>query len=115
MSNTGISAYFRRRLEPTGAVLTSTDIDGVGDTPRNCAMLFNAHRLKLAVACVGLAASAASAQDARPASDELLVPGLSLSPVGARAIGPKVLPDVDLSAEVLFQILASEVAAQRGA
>lgn len=80
-------------------------------------MLFNAHRLKLAAACIGLAtaASAASAQDARPASDELLVPGLSLSPMGARAIGPKVLPDVDLSAEVLFQILASEVAAQRGA
>jgi len=91
-------------------------MDGVGDTPRNCAMLFNAHRLKLAAAWVGLAAavSAVSAQDAPPASDELLVPGLSLSPMG-RAIGPRALPNVDLSAEILFQVLASEVAAQRGA
>ncbi|ODS71437.1 MAG: hypothetical protein ABS43_20765 [Bordetella sp. SCN 67-23] len=91
-------------------------MDGVGDTPRNCAMLFNAHRLKLAAAWVGLATavSAVSAQDAPPASDELLVPGLSLSPMG-RAIGPRALPNVDLSAEILFQVLASEVAAQRGA
>ncbi|MBN9476462.1 MAG: tetratricopeptide repeat protein [Burkholderiales bacterium] len=79
-------------------------------------MLFNAHRLKLAAAWVGLATavSAVSAQDAPPASDELLVPGLSLSPMG-RAIGPRALPNVDLSAEILFQVLASEVAAQRGA
>jgi len=79
-------------------------------------MLFNAHRLKLAAAGVGLATavSAVSAQDARPASDELLVPGLSLSPMG-RAIGPRALPNVDLTAEILFQVLASEVAAQRGA
>jgi len=92
-------------------------MDGVGDTPRNCAMLFNAHRLKLAAACMGLAATAsvALAQADPPASDELLVPGLSLSPLGARSIGPKALPNVDLSAEILFQVLASEVAAQRGA
>ncbi|MEK7944410.1 tetratricopeptide repeat protein [Pigmentiphaga sp. YJ18] len=79
-------------------------------------MLFNAHRLKLAAAWVGLATavSAVSAQGAPPASDELLVPGLSLSPMG-RAIGPRALPNVDLSAEILFQVLASEVAAQRGA
>ncbi|RZS85320.1 tetratricopeptide repeat protein [Pigmentiphaga kullae] len=79
-------------------------------------MLFNAHRLKLAAAWVGLATavSAVSAQNAPPASDELLVPGLSLSPMG-RAIGPRALPNVDLSAEILFQVLASEVAAQRGA
>lgn len=79
-------------------------------------MLFNAHRLKLAAAWIGLATavSAVSAQNAPPASDELLVPGLSLSPMG-RAIGPRALPNVDLSAEILFQVLASEVAAQRGA
>lgn len=79
-------------------------------------MLFNVHRLKLAAAWVGLATavSAVSAQDAPPASDELLVPGLSLSPMG-RSIGPRALPNVDLSAEILFQVLASEVAAQRGA
>ena len=80
-------------------------------------MLFNAHRLKLAAACMGLAAAAsvAVAQTDAPASNELLVPGLHISPLSARSIGPKALPDVDLSAEILFQVLASEIAAQRGA
>ncbi|VCU68851.1 bacteriophage N4 receptor, outer membrane subunit [Pigmentiphaga humi] len=81
-------------------------------------MLFNVHRWKQAVAGMGLAAamSAAWAQSGAPSSsDELLVPGLNLSPLGGRAVVPKTLPDVDLSAEVLFQILASEIAAQRGA
>ncbi len=80
-------------------------------------MVFNAYRLKLAATCLGLAVggSIVQAQTAAPASDGLLVPGLSLAPRDGRSMGPRALPEVELSADILFQILASEVAAQRGA
>ena len=79
-------------------------------------MLSNTYRLKLAVISLGLMMlPMAYAQTDQP-SDGLLVPGLSVSPLEGRRSGSKAtLPSVELSGEILFQILASEVAAQRGA
>jgi tetratricopeptide (TPR) repeat protein len=82
-------------------------------------MLFYAHRLTLVVACLGLlgagtAARAQDTQDSQTTPGQLLVPGLSLSPLGSGPKGPRPLPNVELSGEVMFQILASEIAAQRG-
>lgn len=79
-------------------------------------MSLNAYRLKwIAALCAGLAiAPGVSAQGAAQ-PDGLLVPGLSMLAPAERPVGPKALPSVELSGEILFQILASEVAAQRGA
>lgn len=80
-------------------------------------MLSNKYRLKLAIISLGLMTlPMAYAQTVDQPGEGFLVPGLSVSPVEGRRGAPKAaLPSVELSGEILFQILASEVAAQRGA
>ena len=80
-------------------------------------MLSNTYRRKLAALGLGLLAStmAFAQSGGEEPSDGFLVPGLSVSPQGPRTGAPKALPQVELTGEILFQVLASEVAAQRGA
>ncbi|GAA4339227.1 tetratricopeptide repeat protein [Pigmentiphaga soli] len=66
-------------------------------------------------AVLGVALTASLAQAQAPGSD-LLVPGLSAAAAaGPRRTPPPPPPSVDVDAELIFQVLASEVAAQRGA